>query len=591
MFCLSPPTACPFDHNSPQAKDMSGRSEPLRKWLATKKRVIILYEEYIHLLPLQQIWEHPATEKPVLEPCFVAAFHGIELCFLLLAEFISDDRKYVFRRPRVEMVANDIQKQCLLLTEVVDGELEEDNAHVSRASLTQHFPFEACPPTTKQASHSPCLQRLVNAVEASKDGMTVAEHNSLIKVVLNITNTFDSSFSRWTVGLGIEHQLNELRVAAGLAEEARFRARARNLDYAQLVHPEVVEATLSGEVYEHEEDFFFRTVHLGSECWAFVVHNRVAIAQQCAEEGQWNIAAARIIQAARMLHYLGDHILMLTSMNLRDYLRLKVEIQGTSGEGSVAVKSFRIKLESLFQPLTDVLAYYDAVSDTEELLDSSYSQPLSPCLSSETPAPPPSQPQTDPKSSPQASPQSGVLIRQSSTSRQSPTAISGTGGISSNGDAHALTSAHHSAATIADSAQQAAAEQTSAPDSLQSAAAEAREVKLKGLLEVYEEPDSHAGLYNYAKALEDVEAGLLAGFFYKHFCLASNVIGSESKGTGYMGSTNRAISALKATFQTPLYPLLDQVRSALGAKIDLELAHLKGRIMDNIEAKRGHGHI
>jgi len=72
--------------------------------------------------------------------------------------------------------------QILLSVQVVDGELEEDNAHVSRASLTQHFPFEACPPTTKQASHSPCLQRLVNAVEASKDGMTVAERNSLIKV-------------------------------------------------------------------------------------------------------------------------------------------------------------------------------------------------------------------------------------------------------------------------------------------------------------------------------------------------------------------------------------------------------------------------
>lgn len=60
------------------------------------------------------------TEKPVLEPCFAAAFHGIELCFLLLAEFISDDRKYVFRRPRIEMVANDIQKQCMLLTEVIN---------------------------------------------------------------------------------------------------------------------------------------------------------------------------------------------------------------------------------------------------------------------------------------------------------------------------------------------------------------------------------------------------------------------------------------------------------------------------------------
>ena len=51
-------------------------------------------------------------------------------------------------------------------------------------------------------------------------------------------------------------------------------------------------------MYEHEEDFFFRTVHLGSECWAFVVHNRVSIAQQLAEEGQWHLAASRIIQVA-----------------------------------------------------------------------------------------------------------------------------------------------------------------------------------------------------------------------------------------------------------------------------------------------------
>ena len=74
-------------------------------------------------------------------------------------------------------------------------------------------------------------------------GALFGEHQvgciSCLQVVLNITNTFDSSFSRWTVGLGIEHQLNELRVAAGLEEESRFRTRARNLDYAQLVHPEV----------------------------------------------------------------------------------------------------------------------------------------------------------------------------------------------------------------------------------------------------------------------------------------------------------------------------------------------------------------
>lgn len=65
---------------------------------------------------------------------------------------------------------------------MVDGELEEDTALISRASLTQSFPFEACPPTTKQASHSPCLQRLIDAIALTKDEMTVAECNSLIKV-------------------------------------------------------------------------------------------------------------------------------------------------------------------------------------------------------------------------------------------------------------------------------------------------------------------------------------------------------------------------------------------------------------------------
>ena len=70
------------------------------------------------------------------------------------------------------------------LCQVVDGELEEDTVNVSRASLTQHFPFEACPPTTKQASHSPCLQRLIDAIQANKGSMTMAERNSLVKVNL-----------------------------------------------------------------------------------------------------------------------------------------------------------------------------------------------------------------------------------------------------------------------------------------------------------------------------------------------------------------------------------------------------------------------
>lgn len=36
---------------------------------------------------------------------------------------------------------------------------------------------------------------------------------------------------------------------------------------------------------------------------------------------------------------------------------------------------------------------------------------------------------------------------------------------------------------------------------------------------VYQDSDAHAGLYNYAKALEAAEAGLL-DYFYQHFRLA-----------------------------------------------------------------------
>ena len=84
-------------------------------------------------------------------------------------------------------------------------------------------------------------------------------------------------------------------------------------------------------------DFFFRTIHLGTECWAFVGHNRLRSALQAAQEGHWHVGAARAAQAARILHYLGSHVLLLTRMNLRDYLQLKVELEGTSGEGSLQV--------------------------------------------------------------------------------------------------------------------------------------------------------------------------------------------------------------------------------------------------------------
>ena len=93
-------------------------------------------------------------------------------------------------------------------------------------------------------------------------------------------------------------------------------------------------------------------------------------------------------------------------------------------------------------------------------------------------------------------------------------------------------------------------------------------------------PAPCAGLYNYCKALEALETGLLGGFFYKHYCLATNVIGSAARGT-----MKRAVSALKAGYETPVFGLLDRCRVALGARIDAEVADRKGRLMDAIMIK------
>ena len=51
---------------------------------------------------------------------------------------------------------------------------------------------------------------------------------------------------------------------------------------------------------------------LPAECWAFIAHNRVESALDLAAAGHWHVAAARIMQTSRLLHYLGDHILLLT---------------------------------------------------------------------------------------------------------------------------------------------------------------------------------------------------------------------------------------------------------------------------------------
>ena len=56
-----------------------------------------------------------------------------------------------------------------------------------------------------------------------------------------------------------------------------------------------------------------------------------------------------------------------------------------------------------------------------------------------------------------------------------------------------------------------------------------------------------------------MESALLGGFYYKHYLLATNVIGSRARGT-----MCRPVEALRHTFDTGCFPLLDAVRADLG---------------------------
>lgn len=107
----------------------------------------------MHLPLLREVWDHPATERPQLEPLFAAAFHGIELGFLLLAGFIADSRGYIAKRPRVEAVADDIARQARWAAAAAPARSQRAGLQLhSRSTLPcnlrstlQHTPACCCP--------------------------------------------------------------------------------------------------------------------------------------------------------------------------------------------------------------------------------------------------------------------------------------------------------------------------------------------------------------------------------------------------------------------------------------------------------------
>jgi hypothetical protein len=191
-----------------------------------------------NLWQVREVWSSPKTENPQLEPVFAAAMHGIEIGLLMIATFVCDHRAYVTKRQRIDAVARCLEQECILVADLVDSSTFEDDdddgahetaRHPTSRSLSQTFPFPNCPPTvagTEGGSQSACLAYLIDAVGGAYGGLEPCDRQALRNVVRSISGAFDAAFSCWSVGVGVEEQLNVLRCKVGLP---RLDSLARRL--------------------------------------------------------------------------------------------------------------------------------------------------------------------------------------------------------------------------------------------------------------------------------------------------------------------------------------------------------------------------
>ena len=313
-----------------------------------KKRAL-LYEEYTFLRQLKEVWDSPLTADP-LEPMFVAAMHGIEQGLLLLVDFLDDKRTYISRFDRIRRTVEDVEQQCQLLVEITTGNFEISS---DCRSMAQPCSFPGSLPIIDTPTKSSSLIHLEKSLKAALRSASESDRAALGDAVSALTLAF-ARFDSWSVGLGIEPQINSIRECVGLPPTA-IKSRDKYLDYAKIVRPDIPEKALLTEIHPNPEDFFFRTVNGSTDCWAFVVLGLVRASRAHADAGQWTAAAHINHLTARVLEYMGSHVQLLMEMNLRDYLMLKVELEGTSGEGSVLCKSMRGAIKGLLRPLVVVL--------------------------------------------------------------------------------------------------------------------------------------------------------------------------------------------------------------------------------------------
>lgn len=257
------------------------------------------YELYISLDDLKTIWV-PKSDWPN-ERVIRAGGSALELTFLLCQSLETDPRSTLRREARRHQLEASLITQFNLLDTLL-----------AAAPLPPHLALQDAPTTNltafpRVASWSISVRRWSAVYQALQERLP-----------------FD---------LGLQAPVRALRHVHGLPTNGQASTLPR-VPYAQWVGPAKLKALYHRRTF-NAEDPFFCTVHQITECWFTLLLDQLDRAFQQAVR-QAYVAAAHFVHVANtILDFLNKHIMLLETMVLADYHRLRVQLRDASGAQSM----------------------------------------------------------------------------------------------------------------------------------------------------------------------------------------------------------------------------------------------------------------
>ena len=285
----------------------------LETWVANNERLVGLYEDFVHLVPVRNSW----FADDCINSDLRASMQSFEMCYILLSQFIADQRDYSPTRYRIENITKDISSQSQMLNSLRSEFVScwKENSVGLKSPLN--------------CSQSEGLNLVINQLNIHYPTMSSELKQTMKMMVSSIYRSLRSISLTYNTLLGIESQLNSIIHLVEMNElyadcASWINNYSLQLAYENVVQSKIILHTSFAENYEHFEDYFFRTVHLGTESWGKVGLSFVDKAYASAAKHEWKQAAYYVEFASDILSYMGNHILALSSMNVRDYLVYKV---------------------------------------------------------------------------------------------------------------------------------------------------------------------------------------------------------------------------------------------------------------------------